>query len=42
MGRTRMTESLEERVGARVASRLGEMCQVLVIEAQDYRKKGLL
>jgi DNA replication protein DnaC len=40
--RSRVAESLEERVGARVASRLGEMCQVMVIEARDYRKKGLL
>ncbi len=40
--RQRVSESLEDRVGARVASRLGEMCYVYGVEATDFRKKGLI
>ena len=40
--RARLAESLEERVGARVASRLGEMCYAQEIEGSDFRKKGLI
>jgi len=40
--RARLVESLEERVGARVASRLGEMCYAQEIEGSDFRKKGLI
>jgi len=40
--RARIVESLEERVGARVASRLGEMCYAQEIEGSDFRKKGLI
>lgn len=31
----------EERMGARVASRLHEMCRLVKIAAPDYRKRGL-
>ncbi len=36
--RSRINESLEDRVGARVASRLGEMCDVRDIKGPDYRQ----
>ena len=39
--RERVAESLEDRVGARVASRLGEMCDVRVIDGPDARQMGL-
>jgi DNA replication protein DnaC len=38
--RTRLAEHLEERVGARVASRLAEMCHVRLLDGPDYRKCG--
>jgi len=38
--RKRISESLEDRVGARVASRLGEMCDVREIRGPDYRQMG--
>jgi len=35
----RLDESLEERVGERVASRLYEMCRILVIDGEDQRQR---
>jgi DNA replication protein DnaC len=32
-------ETLEDRIGARLRSRLYEMCRTMVIEGQDYRRK---
>ncbi|GIU82283.1 MAG: DNA replication protein DnaC [Acidobacteria bacterium] len=32
-------ETLEDRIGARLRSRLYEMCQTIVVEGPDYRKK---
>ncbi|MEK6323596.1 MAG: ATP-binding protein [Acidobacteriota bacterium] len=34
-----MDESLSERVGVRLRSRLEEMCRVILIEADDFRKE---
>ena len=31
-------ETLEDRIGARLRSRLYEMCQTIIIEGEDYRK----
>ena len=33
------TETLEDRIGTRVRSRLYEMCKTVQIEGEDYRKK---
>ena len=33
------TETLEERIGARLRSRLYEMCQTVIIEGVDYRRR---
>ncbi len=38
--RARMADSLEERVGGRVASRLAEMCHVRLLQGPDFRKGG--
>jgi DNA replication protein DnaC len=32
-------ETLEDRVGARLRSRLYEMCKTVVIEGEDYRRR---
>lgn len=32
-------ETLQDRIGARLRSRLFEMCQTVLIEAEDYRRK---
>jgi DNA replication protein DnaC len=39
-GPRRFAETLEERVGERVASRLAEMCEFVVVDADDQRQKG--
>lgn len=36
-----MRESLQEKIGARIYSRLAEMCQFVMIEGQDLRQKSL-
>jgi DNA replication protein DnaC len=38
-GNRRTHETFEERVGTRVASRLHEMCRIVEIHADDYRKR---
>lgn len=35
------TEVLEDRVGERIASRLYEMCEPLLLTGSDYRKRGI-
>ena len=35
------TEVLEDRVGERIASRLYEMCEPLLLTGKDYRKRGI-
>ena len=35
------TEILEDRVGERIASRLYEMCEPLLLTGEDHRKRGL-
>lgn len=32
-------EALEDRVGARLRSRLYEMCKSVVVEGEDYRRR---
>ena len=32
-------QTLEERIGSRIFSRLQEMCSLITIEAEDYRTK---
>jgi DNA replication protein DnaC len=32
-------ETLEDRIGARLRSRLYEMCQTVIVEGEDYRKR---
>ncbi|MCB9506477.1 MAG: ATP-binding protein [Myxococcales bacterium] len=32
--------SLEDRIGARMASRLAEMCDIIAIDGPDYRRRG--
>jgi DNA replication protein DnaC len=32
------SERLEERIGARLRSRLYEMCKTVIIEGEDFRK----
>ena len=32
-------ETLEERIGVRLRSRLYEMCKTVVVEGEDWRKK---
>jgi len=36
-----MRESLQEKIGARVYSRLAEMCKFVMIQGQDLRQKGI-
>ena len=36
---TEKTETLEDRIGARLRSRLYEMCTTVRIEGEDYRRK---
>ncbi len=36
----RFAETLEERIGERVASRLSEMCELVVVSSDDQRQKG--
>lgn len=36
----RLAETLEERIGDRVASRLSEMCELVLVSSDDQRKKG--
>jgi DNA replication protein DnaC len=36
-----MRESLQEKIGARIYSRLAEMCKFVMIEGQDLRQKSL-
>lgn len=38
---TYMRESLQEKIGARIYSRLAEMCKFVMIEGQDLRQKSL-
>ncbi len=38
---SRKTDILEDRVGERIASRLREMCNLFLIEGNDYRKRAL-
>jgi len=38
---TYMRESLQEKIGARIYSRLAEMCKFVMIEGQDQRQKSL-
>jgi DNA replication protein DnaC len=38
-GRGPTDETLEDRVGARIRSRLYEMCRTVVIEGEDYRQR---
>ena len=38
---TYMRESLQEKIGARIYSRLAEMCKFVMIEGQDLRQKNL-
>ena len=33
------TETLEDRIGSALRSRLYEMCKAVVIEGEDYRKR---
>jgi DNA replication protein DnaC len=37
--RTERDETLEDRIGVRLRSRLYEMCKTVMIEGEDYRKK---
>lgn len=37
---TQGRDVLEERVGERIASRLSEMCEFLLLRGEDYRRKG--
>jgi DNA replication protein DnaC len=37
--RTERDETLEDRIGVRLRSRLFEMCKTVLIEGEDYRKK---
>ena len=37
--RTLAEETLEDRIGARLRSRLYEMCKTVVIEGEDYRRR---
>jgi DNA replication protein DnaC len=37
--RTERDETLEDRIGVRLRSRLFEMCKTVVIEGEDYRRK---
>src|SRR6185369_6505087 len=37
--RTERDETLEDRIGVRLRSRLYEMCKTVQIEGEDYRKK---
>src|SRR5215216_6587255 len=37
--RSEAEETLEDRIGARLRSRLYEMCKTVVIEGEDYRRK---
>lgn len=36
-----MRESLQEKIGARIYSRLAEMCKFMMIQGQDLRQKGM-
>ncbi|GJL78840.1 MAG: DNA replication protein DnaC [Nitrospinaceae bacterium] len=36
-----MRESLQEKIGARIYSRLAEMCKFVMIQGQDLRQKGM-
>ena len=36
---TQFDETLTERVGVRLRSRLHEMCKVIYVSGEDYRKK---
>ena len=38
---TKTAEVLEDRVGERIASRLYEMCEPLLLTGKDYRKRGI-
>ena len=40
-GNSGTTEVLEDRVGERIASRLYEMCEPLLLTGSDYRKRGI-
>jgi DNA replication protein DnaC len=35
-----VVETLEERIGARIHSRLVEMCEFLTLDGPDHRKKA--
>jgi DNA replication protein DnaC len=37
--RTDKDETLEDRIGTRLRSRLYEMCKTVHIEGEDYRRK---
>ncbi|HEV7374770.1 MAG TPA: hypothetical protein VGN95_08635 [Pyrinomonadaceae bacterium] len=39
MSRTDRDETLEDRIGVRLRSRLFEMCQTVQIEGEDYRRR---
>jgi len=34
-----MEETLEDRIGARLRSRLYEMCKTVIVEGEDYRQR---
>jgi DNA replication protein DnaC len=36
---TSSEETLEDRIGVRLRSRLYEMCRTIIIEGEDYRRK---
>jgi DNA replication protein DnaC len=38
-GRTLIEETLEDRIGVRLRSRLYEMCKTIVVEGEDYRMR---
>ena len=40
LGNRRTHATFEERLGPRVASRLREMCRIVKITAEDYRKRA--
>jgi DNA replication protein DnaC len=39
MRRSTVDETLEDRIGTRLRSRLYEMCKTVIIEGEDYRRR---